>query len=257
MISFEGKTVFITGAGNGIGRATARIMGSLGARVGILDIDLDAARSVAAELGTPDLACAVRADVADPGQVRSAVAALAAALGPPAVLVNNAGVSPLGPIEAISRQQFLEVMSINVGGAINMVSAVLPHLRVQNAGRIVNVASWLGVRSRPMFGLYCATKAALISLTRTMALEFAHDGITVNAVLPGAIADTPMRREADEAARAAGMPIAAERAATIPLGRLGTPDDVAQIIAFACSHAARYTTGETISADGGLSAAAV
>jgi NAD(P)-dependent dehydrogenase (short-subunit alcohol dehydrogenase family) len=108
-----------------------------------------------------------------------------------------------------------------------------------------------------MFGLYSASKAALISLTRTMALELAQDRITVNAVMPGVIAGTAMRQETDAAARAASLATSAERAETIPLGRLGTPRDVANVITFLCSDAANYVTGDVIGIDGGLGEAVV
>jgi 2-hydroxycyclohexanecarboxyl-CoA dehydrogenase len=258
MISFEGRTAIVTGAGNGIGLTTARTLAGLGAAIGVLDLDGDAARTAAAELAASGArAHAVQADVASPVEVGEAVEELVARLGRPDVVVNNAGISPLGPVEGITHAALLAAMGINVGGTLNVVTAALPHLRAQGGGRIVNVASWLGVRSRANFGLYCATKAALISLTRTMALEFAADGIAVNAVLPGAIADTPMRREADAEARAAGLPTAGERAGTIPLGRLGTPEDVAKAIAFAASDAAHYMTGDTVGVDGGIGAAVV
>jgi NAD(P)-dependent dehydrogenase (short-subunit alcohol dehydrogenase family) len=257
MIDFQGKTVFITGAGSGIGRITALTLSSLGAQIGILDIDAEAASSVALEAGGSGRAHAVGGDVADPGQVHLAIEQLIDVLGTPNAVVNNAGVAPTGPVDAITRDELLRTMGINVGGAINVVTSLRPHLRENGGGSVVNVASWLGLRSRQLFGLYSASKAALVSLTQTMALELAQDRITVNAVLPGVIADTPMRQKTDDAARAADRPTSAERADTIPLGRLGTPGDVANVIAFACSEAAGYMTGETLAIDGGLSAAVV
>jgi 2-hydroxycyclohexanecarboxyl-CoA dehydrogenase len=258
VISFDGQTAIVTGGGSGIGRTTARTLAGLGATIGILDRDADAADAAVRELAAIGATVhAVVGDVSVPDQVGRAIEELVGRLGRPHVVVNNAGISPLGPVHEIGRDDLLEAMAINVGGALNTVSAALPHLREQGGGRIVNVASWLGVRSRPNFGLYCATKAALISLTRTMAMEFAPYGIAVNAVLPGAIADTPMREKADADARAAGMPTAGDRAETIPLGRLGTPDDVAKVIAFVCSDMAEYMTGDTVGIDGGLGAAVV
>jgi NAD(P)-dependent dehydrogenase (short-subunit alcohol dehydrogenase family) len=255
MIDFRDKTVFITGAGSGIGRITAVTLSGLGARIGILDIDPEAGSSVATEAGGSGGAHAVAGDVADPSQVRRGIAELIDVLGVPTAVVNNAGVAPIGPVDAITREELRRTMDINVGGAINVVTSLRPHLRANGGGSIVNVASWLGLRSRQMFGLYSASKAALVSLTQTMALELAPERITVNAVLPGVIADTPMRRATDAAARAANVPTSAERADSIPLGRLGRPRDVANVIAFACSDAAHYLTGVTIPIDGGLSAA--
>ncbi len=257
MIDFQDKTVLITGAGSGIGRITAVTLSGLGARIAILDIDLEAGSSVATEAGGSGRAHAVAGDVADPSQVRQGIEQLIDVLGVPAAVVNNAGVAPIGPVDAITREELRRTMDINVGGAINVVTSLRPHLRANGGGSIVNVASWLGLRSRQMFGLYSASKAALVSLTQTMALELAPERITVNAVLPGVIADTPMRQETDAAARAANQPTSAERADTIPLGRLGKPRDVANVIAFACSDAAHYLTGVAIPIDGGLSAAVV
>jgi NAD(P)-dependent dehydrogenase (short-subunit alcohol dehydrogenase family) len=257
MIDFQDKTVFITGAGSGIGRMTALTLSNLGARVGILDVELEAARSAAEEAGGSGRAHAVRADIADATQVYEGIGQLIDVLGVPNAAVNNAGIVSLGAVNTITSDELHRSMAINVGGAINVVTSLLPHLRGNGGGRIVNVASWLGLRSRPMFGLYSASKAALVSLTQTMALELAPDGIAVNAVLPGVIADTPMRQETDALARAASLPNSAERADTIPLGRLGTAADVANVIAFLCSDAAGYVTGETLAIDGGLSAVVV
>jgi NAD(P)-dependent dehydrogenase (short-subunit alcohol dehydrogenase family) len=257
MIDFQGKTVFITGAGSGIGRTTALTLSSLGAHVGILDIDLEAARSTVDEAGCPGSAHALRCDVADRVQVHEVIEQLIHVLGVPHAVVNNAGVAPTGPVDAITSDDLQRTMAVNVGGPINVVGSLRPHFRANGGGRIVNVASWLGMRSRAMFGLYSASKAALVSLTRTMALELASDSIAVNAVMPGVIAGTAMRQETDAAARAASLPTSSDRAGTIPLGRLGTPQDVANVIVFMCSEAASYMTGDSVGIDGGIGAAAV
>lgn len=252
MIDFHGRTVFITGAGSGIGQTTALTLRDLGARIGILDLDFEAAQATAEQLGGASHAHAVRADISDLSQVRQAIEQLVEVLDVPMAAVNNAGVVSWGSLDTITDAELQRSMAINVGGAINVVTSLLPHLRANGGGRIVNVASWLGLRSRPMFGLYSASKAGLVSLTRTMALELAADGIAVNAVLPGVIADTPMRQETDAVARAANLPTSADRAETIPLGRLGRPQEVANAIAFLSSDAAAYITGDTLAVDGGL-----
>jgi NAD(P)-dependent dehydrogenase (short-subunit alcohol dehydrogenase family) len=258
MIDLSGRIAVVTGGGNGIGRETARTLARLGAHVGIVDLDGDAARSAAEEIAELGVETAYASgDVAESSDCRNAVETLASVLGTPDVLVNNAGISPLGAVRDISTAGLARAMAINVGGALNMTQAVAGGMAAAGGGRIVNVASWLGTRSKPNFGLYSATKAALISLTRTSSLELAPDGIAVNAVLPGAIGGTPMRTEADAVARAANLSTAAERAHTIPLGRLGTPGDVAAAIAFLCSDAAAYITGDCLLVDGGLATAVV
>jgi NAD(P)-dependent dehydrogenase (short-subunit alcohol dehydrogenase family) len=135
MIDFQDKLVFITGAGSGIGRTTALTLSSLGAQIGILDIDLDASRAAAQEAGGPGRAHAVRVDVADPSQVQKGIETLIDAFGVPDAVVNNAGVAPVGPIDAITSDDLLRTMGINVGGAINVVTSVLPHLRANGGGR--------------------------------------------------------------------------------------------------------------------------
>lgn len=252
MIDFHNRTVFITGAGSGIGRMTALKLRDLGARIGILDIDLQGATATAEEMGGRSHAHAVRVDISDPGDVGNGITQLIDVVGVPDAVVNNAGVVSWGALDTITKAELQHSMAVNVGGAINVVTSLLPHFRANGGGRVVNVSSWLGLRSRPMFGLYSASKAALVSLTRTMALELAGDGIAVNAVLPGVIADTPMRQETDAVARAANLPTSTERAHTIPLGRLGRPEDVANAIVFLCSEAAAYVTGDTLAVDGGL-----
>jgi 3-oxoacyl-[acyl-carrier protein] reductase len=258
MIDLTGRIALVTGGGNGIGRETARTLARLGAHVGIMDTDAGAARAAAEEIAGLGVKTAFASgDVADATQCRDAVDTLALRLGTADILVNNAGISPLGAVRDISTDGLLRAMTINVGGALNMTQSVAGGMAAAGGGRIVNVASWLGLRAKPNFGLYSATKAALISLTRTSSLELAPDGIAVNAVLPGAIGGTPMRTEADKVARAANLPTAAERAHTIPLGRLGTPQDVAAAIAFLCSDAAAYITGDCLLVDGGLATAVV
>lgn len=258
MIALTGKVAVITGGGNGIGREIVRTLAALGASVGILDLDGEAGDAAAREARSSGVAAhSAKADVALEEDTQRGVEELARQLGPASILVNNAGVFPIGLVRNIRPGDLADAMAVNVGGVLNMARATLPGMVSRQGGRIVNVASWLGTRSRPQFGLYGATKAAVISLTKTMALELADEGITVNAVLPGPVAGTPMTLAAEELARARKMVPASERAGTIPLKRLATPRDVALVVAFLCSDAAQYVTGDCVRVDGGLSIATV
>jgi NAD(P)-dependent dehydrogenase (short-subunit alcohol dehydrogenase family) len=180
------------------------------------------------------------------------VAAATEALGPVRLLVNNAGVVGLGPLADFSEQDWRKLFRVNVDGVFFCCQAVLPGMLARNQGSIVNIASWNGKLGAPNFGAYSATKAAVISITQALAREVAAMGVRVNAVCPGIIAGTSMREQVQLEGKAYGLPPASDRAKTIPLGRLGTPEDIAEAVAFLASEQASYMTGQSINVTGGL-----
>jgi NAD(P)-dependent dehydrogenase (short-subunit alcohol dehydrogenase family) len=252
MTAMAGKTAIVTGGAAGIGRAIAAGLSAAGCAVGLIDVDREALSDAAQSLDAATRATFAIADVGDEAAVRAAVDKLAGELGGLDILVNCAGILRLGTLEALSARDWRETFSVNVDGVFHASRAAIPHLRARGAARIVNISSWLGKTGRAHFGAYCASKAAIISLTETMALELAADRITVNAICPGIITHTGMRDRAEADARALGLPSAASRMAGIPLGRLGEPEDVAGIAVFLASEAAAYMTGHTINVTGGL-----
>jgi NAD(P)-dependent dehydrogenase (short-subunit alcohol dehydrogenase family) len=251
MNAMTGRTAIVTGAGNGIGRAIALGLAGAGCNVGLIDVDADALRETSA-LATGSRTGCAKADVADGEAVRAAVDRLADELGGVDILVNCAGIMRLGTLESLSEKDWRATFSINVDGVFHASRAAIPHLRARGAGRIVNISSWLGKSGKAHYGSYCASKAAIISLTETLALELAADRITVNAICPGIIAHTGMRDRGEAEARALGLPSAEARIAGIPLGRLGEPGDVAGVALFLASDAAAYMTGHSVNVTGGL-----
>ena len=248
MTSLQGKTAIVTGGGAGIGRAIAARLAEQGCAIGLVDIVEEELQAAAAELG----ASAETADVSDEAAIRGAVDRLAGKLGRLDILVNCAGILRLGTLAEISLQDWRDTFRVNVDGVFFASRAAIPHLRRQGAGRVINISSWLGKSGKAYFGAYCASKAAIISLTETMALELGAHRITVNAICPGIIMRTGMRDQGEDDARNLGLPSAENRVAGIPLGRLGQPEDVAAIAAFLAGEGASYMTGHTVNVTGGM-----
>jgi 3-oxoacyl-[acyl-carrier protein] reductase len=241
-IDLSGQTAFVTGSTRGIGRAVAGALYAAGARVGIVGRDPETARAVAAELG--ERALGVAADVGASGAVEKAVAAVEQGLGPVDILVNNAGITRDNLLIRMSETEWAEVLQANLTGAFHTTRAVLKGMMKRKRGRIINVASIIGLTGNKGQANYAASKAGLIGFTKSVAKEYGSRGILVNAVAPGFI-DTDMTGGLPPEARAAML-------GGITLGRFGRPEDVAGAVLFLASDLAGYITGQVLVVDGGL-----
>ncbi len=245
-MTFVGRTVLVTGAGQGIGAAIARSFAARGARVAVNDVQLATAEAVAHELVAAGAeAMAVRADVASEAEVRSMCVLVGDRLGTVDILVNNAGILGTLGAEELSLQAWQQTLSVNLTGAFLCCKMVLPGMKDRRYGKIVNISSLAGESGGILAGVdYSASKGGLLALTRKVALDAAAFGINVNAIAPGTTR-TPMVDALSEADRAA-------LASRIPLGRLGTPDDIAYAAVFLASDEASFITGATLDVNGGL-----
>jgi meso-butanediol dehydrogenase / (S,S)-butanediol dehydrogenase / diacetyl reductase len=238
----EGQRAIITGGGSGIGRATCRRMAEEGARVAVLDLNAESAEAVAAEIG----GFGFGVDVGDPDAVQATVDSAVDALGGLSILYNNAGTGAFGKLHELDPAEWERVLRVNLTGVYAGFRAAVPHLLAGGGGSIVSTASISGTRPAAGEGPYAASKAAVAALTASAALEYAPT-IRVNAVSPGMIRTTmtePMFTY---------MPGQVERFETgTPAGRIGEPEDVADVVVFLCSDLARFVTGQNIVVDGGL-----
>lgn len=251
MRNLSGKTVIVTGGGGGIGGATCRRFAEEGAKVAVFDMNLDAAQKVADEIkAAGGTAQAFKCDITDRAAVDAAVAGAEAALGPVAVLVNNAGWDVFKPFTKTVPAEWEKLIAINLTGALHMLHAVLPGMAERKAGRIVNVASDAARGGSSGEAVYSACKGGLVALSKTLAREHARQSITVNVVCPGPT-DTALLAGVAEGARDPAKLLEAFKSA-IPMGRLGQPDDLASAIAFFGSDDAGFITGQVISVSGGL-----
>ena len=232
------KTILITGAGNGLGRTIAAAADSQGFRVGVMDASLEAATESAGALAH---GIALHADVRDPEQVEAAVVQL----GQIDALVNNAGVLRTGPLIDHDPDDFRLVTDINLNGVFIVAQAAARHMRDNGGGCIVNIASINGIHPSPNCGAYAAAKGGVMALTQHMSVEWGQFGIRVNAIAPGFI-DAGM-----SAPFYANQTIRENRAGAVPLGRLGTAEDVANAVLFLASDESSFVTGESLVVDGG------
>ena len=232
----------VTGGAAGIGRVTAESFASEGARVAICDVNVEAGQEAAKALG-PD-ASFEQVDVASSEAVSNWVDAVAEKYGQIDVLVNNAGITRDGLIMRMKEEDWDAVISINLKSAFNCIKSVSKIMVKQRSGRIINLASVVGVMGNPGQANYVASKAGMIGLTKTVAREFGARGITVNAVAPGFI-ETDMTAVLSDKAKEAMLSI-------VPLQRAGTPRDVADAITFLASDQAAYITGQVLHVTGGM-----
>ena len=251
MQRFNGKTVVVTGGGGGIGGATSRRFAGEGARVAVLDLNLQAAEAVVAQIrAAGGQAAAFQADITQRASVDAAVAAVEAQLGPVDVLVNNAGWDVFKPFTKTEPAQWDKLIAINLVGALHLHHAVLPGMVARKAGRIVNISSDAARVGSSGEAVYAACKGGLVAFSKTIAREHARHGITVNVVCPGPT-DTALFADYKEGA---GNPEKLMEAFTrsIPLGRIGQPDDLPGAILFFASDDAAFITGQVLSVSGGL-----
>ncbi|MEM6846785.1 MAG: L-iditol 2-dehydrogenase [Pseudomonadota bacterium] len=252
MMRLSGKTALITGAARGIGFAFARAYVAEGALVAIADIDAEGARAAAKRLGQ---AVAIPMDVADQGSVTTGVATAVDALGAVDIVINNAAVFTADPIVDIRRSDYERAFAINVAGTLFTMQAVARHMIERNVGgTIINMASQAGRRGEPLVAVYCATKAAVISLTQSAGLNLIRHGINVNAISPGVVDGAHWDGVDQEFARLEGKAPGEKRAevgAAVPFGRMGVPDDLTGLAVFLATPEARYIVAQTYNVDGG------
>lgn len=253
MKRLDGKTALITGSARGIGLAFAKTYVAEGARVAIADINIDRAREAAAEIG--DAAFAVEMDVTKQDSIDRAINATVAQFGQIDILINNAALFTAAPIAEIDRADYNRVIDINVAGTLFTMQAVAKHMIDRGIrGRIINMASQAGRRGEALVAVYCATKAAVISLTQSAGLNLIQHGINVNAIAPGVVDgehwDGVDAFFAKYEGKAPGQK-KQEVGAAVPFGRMGTADDLTGMAVFLASDEANYIVAQTYNVDGG------
>ena len=245
MVSGNGRVALVTGASQGIGRACALALAQAGTQVALAARNQEKLAEVAAEIAAAGGEASIFAlDIASEESIQSCAKAVLAHYGKVEILVNNAGITRDGLMLRMKRADWDAVLSTNLTGAFLLTQAVLSSMLKARWGRIVNITSVVGETGQAGQANYAASKAGLIGLTKSLARELASRNITANAVAPGYI-ETPMTEVLNEQQRAAMM-------TQIPLARAGTPEDIAQAVAFLASDAASYITGHVLDVNGGM-----
>jgi NAD(P)-dependent dehydrogenase (short-subunit alcohol dehydrogenase family) len=248
----SGKRAIVTGAGSGIGEAIAKKLASENARVVIAERNASAGRRVEIEINSafPGAALFIETDIVNPASVDDMVAKAAASFGPPNVLINNAGINVFGAPLEITDQDWKRCMSVDLDGAWNCCRAVLPHMLAAKAGAIVNIASNHAERIIKGTFPYPVAKHAMLGLTRSLALEYADQGVAVNAISPGYVMTPLTQAYFDEQDDPAAFKAKAE--ASQPVKRLGRPEEVAALAVLLASDEARFIVGANLVIDGGI-----
>lgn len=243
---FKDKVAVVTGGASGIGAATARLLTAEGAQTVICDLNADRGAAIAEELG----AAYYRCDVSDRTAVERAIEAISARFSRIHVLVNNAGIGvDLATTPTLDPDTWERVLAVDLSSVFYTCRVVIPVMQRHGGGAIVNTASVSGLAGDYGFTVYNAAKGGVVNYTRALAIDHAHQNIRVNAVCPGLI-DTPLTAGIDDLAGIRSLWLSG-----IPMGRAGTPEEVAAVIAFLASDAASYVTGCAVVADGGVTAA--
>jgi len=253
MNRLSGKTALITGAARGIGYEFAKAYLAEGARVAIADINIARAREAAEELGQG--AVAVEMDVASQDSIDTAVVQAAEALGGIDILINNAALFSAAPLVEITRDDFHRLFDINVGGTLFTMQAVAKHMIARGkGGKIINMASQAGRRGEALVATYCATKAAVISLTQSAGLNLISHGINVNAIAPGVVDGEHWDGVDAFFAKYEGKPLGQKKKEVgdaVPYGRMGRASDLTGMAIFLATHEADYIVAQTYNVDGG------
>ena len=246
-LDLSGKIAVITGASRGIGRATALRLAAHGAAIYLAadgtQAELNETATACKKAGAPDAAVGIH-DMSHDGEAETMIAAAQQRMGRIDILVNNAGIRMRKGFEQFTHDDFDRVVAVNLRAPFFASQAAIPHMRKQGGGVIVNMASQLGIVASRYGAIYSLTKAGLIQMTRSLALEFANENIRVNAVCPG-----PISTEGFIAGRNPGE--LEQRARDVPIGRFGTPEEVAGVVAFLVSKDAAYMAGHALVMDGG------
>jgi len=248
MRRFEGRTGVVTGAGSGLGHATAKLLAEEGAHVACFDIAIDAAEKTAAEIAEHGgVARAYRVDVSDPASVKDAMANTWRDLGHPRIVVNCAGIGKFAHSHELPFEEWQKIIGVNLTGTFLVSQAALPHL-LDGGGVIVNIASNAGIKAQPYSAAYCSSKAGVVHLTKCLADEYLKRNVRVNCVAPGGM-ETPLQSAFMEFPE--GVTWKQLRKVMTPLGN-STPEEIAKVVAFIASDDCRYMTGSIVSIDGGL-----
>jgi acetoin reductase-like protein len=252
-MKLKNKIAIVTGGAQGIGEAIVRAYAAEGARIVIADVAEDKAQSLARDIGNDALA--VRLDVRDPASIDATVKTAVERFGGIDILVNNAAVFDMQPLLDTTEASFDRQFAINVKGLFFMLQAVAKQMVEQGrGGKIINMSSQAGRRGEPLLPVYCATKAAVISLTQSVGLDLIKHGIYVNAIAPGVV-DTPMWDEVDALfAKYEGLAIGQKKrevGEAVPLGRMGRPEDYGAPAVFLASSDSDYIVAQTLNVDGG------
>ena len=255
-MELSGQTAIVTGAGRGIGRAVALELAGMGADIVVAELDTATGESVAEEVRSLGRrALALCTDVTQRADLEAMVSRTVDEFGRIDVLVNNAAIYRAQPVLEISEAHWDRMMDLNVRALFFASQAVLPHMLAAQRGAIVNVASVAAMIASGLASPYCASKAAVISITRSLALAVAADGVRVNAVCPGYVQTEMWAQLEEEVSAIVDMPreeFSRQRLAQIPLRRWEQPEDVARVVAFLASERSAYITGEAVNVSGGL-----